>query len=66
MSSFEEGQKQVDDIIHFLAYQGHTKEMKVILLLGQREYGINVGQNISLKIRLNIALAERLTNEVIH
>ena len=66
MSSFEEEQKKIVDTIHYLAYRGHFHEAQSILLLAQKEYGINVGQNISLDMRLNVAsAAKRLKDEVI-
>jgi len=65
-SSFEEGQKKIVDIIHYLAYKGHEEETQSILLLALKEYSLNVGQNISLEMRLNVASAAgRLKNKVI-
>lgn len=47
-----------ENMIHLLAYQGDSKEMESILNLGVRKYGVDVGNNQLLELRLDISRAE--------
>ena len=53
-----DNKKVFENMIHFLAYQGDMKEMESILNIGVRKYGVDVGINQLLELRLDISRAE--------
>ena len=62
----EAKKKVFEDIIDFLAFQGDNEELKILLYRARIDYGLNIGDNQELDIRLGLSLAlERLTTKTV-